>query len=359
MLGRLQRYVMAEVLAPLGAWLSFLFLLLWVMAFLRATDVLLGSAVTPLDVGQVTLLLAPHFLAQAAPPAFLLALLLGFGRLADDRELIAMSSLGVGPLRLTLGPVALSLGVSGVLLALACSLQPWGLNQVRELGQTLIARNLANDVRPGLFHDALDGFTLYTEGIAADGTWKNVLVHDGRDPSAPLLILAQRGGVHGGVESGTLELSLQHGEMHQAREATQDDAQLEFQRGTVKVGLQEAFFQKNRLRSQREEMSPQELWAQGPDARLAFHWRVGQAFMPLGFAFLGAPLGLLRRSGGRARGALFTLGAYLGYYVLARLFLSMGDRGVLPAFVAGNLANFVFIAAGAVLLFRLERKGLS
>ena len=43
--------------------------------------------------GSLILYLAPHFLVMALPIAFLLAILLGLGRLAEDRELTALQAL--------------------------------------------------------------------------------------------------------------------------------------------------------------------------------------------------------------------------------------------------------------------------
>ena len=78
-MNRVSRYLLRELLVPLGVWVAFMFLLLFVMQFLRGTDVLLGSAVRADDIGRLLLYLAPHFLVMALPIAFLLAILLGLG----------------------------------------------------------------------------------------------------------------------------------------------------------------------------------------------------------------------------------------------------------------------------------------
>ncbi len=100
----LARYLLKELLVPLVVWVAFLFLLLFVMQFLRGTEVLLGSAVTLGDIGRLILYLAPHFLVMALPIAFLLAILLGLGRLSEDRELTALQALGISPTQLLAGP---------------------------------------------------------------------------------------------------------------------------------------------------------------------------------------------------------------------------------------------------------------
>ena len=86
----LVRYVLTELLVPLLLWVVFLFLLLFVMQFLRGTEVLLGSAVTPWDFLRLVVHLSPHLLVMSLPVGFLLAILLGLGRLGDDRELLAL-----------------------------------------------------------------------------------------------------------------------------------------------------------------------------------------------------------------------------------------------------------------------------
>ena len=361
----LARYCLREVLAPLLAWLGLLWVMLFVMSFLRGTEVLLGSTITPLDFGRFIVWLSPQFFIQAAPIAFLLAVLLGLGRLAEDGELRAMAALGVAPRRLLAGPVLLALGLSAVMGALAFTAQPWGLKSVRIAATELIKRNLAGDVRPGVFHEEVADFTLYAEGVAGR-RWDKVMVFDGRDPSAPLLVLAQAGEVKPGTaDDETIQLELQRGEVHRAGAASDEYAVAGFERAALTLQVGNNIFLKNRFRSPREEQSPTELLdagveaaAHGESARpfeVAFHWRLGQVAMPLAFACVGVPLALGRR-GGRSRSFLLTLAAYVGYYLLARSCVSMGERGVVPALLAGQLPNLVFIAAGLSGLAWLTRR---
>lgn len=361
----LARYCLREVFSPLLAWVGLLWVMLFVMSFLRGTDVLLGSAITALDFARFLAWLSPQFFMQAAPIAFLLAVLLGLGRLAEDGELRAMAALGVAPRALLTGPLVLALGLSAVMGALAFTAQPWGLKSVRLAATELIKRNLAGDVRPGVFHEEVADFTLYAEGVRGR-RWDKVVVFDGRDPAAPLLVLAQSGEVKPGTPlDETLELQLQNGEVHRASAVSDEYAVAIFERAALQLQVGSNIFLKNRFRSPREEQSPTELLEAGREAaahgessrpfEVAFHWRLGQVAMPLAFACLGVPLGLARR-GGRSRSFLVTLGAYVGYYLLARACVSMGERGVLPALLAGQLPNLLFIAAGLFALGWITRR---
>lgn len=362
----LRRYVVLEVLAPFAAWTAFLCVLFFVMAFLKGTEVLLGSAVTLGDFARFALYLSPGFLVQALPIAFLLALLLGLGRLTEDRELRAMQALGISPATLLRGPLWLGAALSAVMALLMATLQPWGQSMVRWAANDIIRRNLMSDVKPGVFHEEVLGFTLYAEDVAPDGRWRHVLVQDGRDPARPMLLVAREGRVRATEWIDAVAFDLSRGSVHRAARGSDEYATVAFEEASLRASIGEAFLQKNQFRTAREEQTPGQLveaaWRAreaGEDPRpfeVTLHWRLGQMLMPLAFAFLGAPLAVLRR-GGRAWGFLFTLGGYVGFYLLARLSVQLADAGRLMPALAGQLPNLVFIAAGLLFLRRVVRQG--
>ena len=110
-------------------WVAFLFLLLFVMQFLaghRGAARLGGDAAGTSSGWSSTS--RPHFLVMALPVAFLLAILLGLGRLGEDRELLALQSLGA------IAPADCSRSRSRWAACSACSIvllastaEPWGL----------------------------------------------------------------------------------------------------------------------------------------------------------------------------------------------------------------------------------------
>lgn len=363
----LRRYLFREIVAPFAAWTGFLCVLFFVMAFLRGMDFLLGSAVTAWDFVRFTVSLVPQFLVQAIPIALLLATLLGLGRLADDRELVAMQALGVRPRVFFRGPLALGALLTAVLLALSFTLQPWGMRSLRVIAHEIIRRNLVSDIRSGVFHEEVPDFTLYAERVEPGNRWTNVLLFDGRDKETPLLAIGARGAVQPDERLEHVVFVLEDGSVHRAQGFSEDYDTVGFSRAEFKADVGGAFFQKNNFRSVREESSPLELL----DARRAafergeptlplevtLHWRFGQALMPLAFAFLGTPLALSRRGGGRAWGVVFSLASYVGYYLLARAAVQVAEKGELAPMLAGQVPNLLFVAVGLALMLRVERRG--
>ena len=364
----LSRYLLKELLVPLGVWVAFLFLLLFVMQFLKGTDVILGSAVTLGDLGQLIIYLAPHFLMMALPIAFLLAILLGLGRLAEDRELTALQALGIGPVQLVAGPLLIGALLSALMMLIASTAEPWGLSSVKYFVADIIKKNVVGDVKSGVFYEDLSNLTLYAERVEGEEhRWTNVLLHDDRQPSTPLLMLARHGQVNTATAGQVLTLELGDGEAHRTTQGSAAYSVVTFERGEIAVGVEGTMGGRNRFRSPKEELTPGELLRAAHEAErtgedptpfmVALHNRLGNALAPLSFALLGTPLAIGRRQGGRAWGYLLTLAGYVIFYVLMRFFEQKAQEGHLPAALAGQLANLLFCAVGLVALYRVHRSG--
>lgn len=349
-------------------WVTFLFILLFVMKLLQGTDVLLGSAITLVSFLKLLGFLVPHFLVMAAPVAFLLALLLGLGRLLDDRELLALGALGVGPLRILAVPLMLGAALGLFLFGLAASADPWGQASVKYVIAEVIKKNVLGDVKPGLFYEDLTRLTLYAEQVdTRAGQWHHVLISDDQDPREPLLVLAQEGTVDASGTGERLSIQLSRGQVHRAEQSGSDYTILTFKEGTLSVGVGDALFHKDKFRSPKDELTPGELLqaareskARGEDNKpflVAFHGRLAQGFTPLAFALLAGPLTLARR---QARGASYFLAllGYVLYYVLARAFENWGVQGHVPPWLGGAGTNLVFAGLGAFLILRSSRQGV-
>jgi lipopolysaccharide export system permease protein len=356
---------MREVGLPFLAWSGLLFVLLSVTTFLRGAEVLLGSAVTLGDLVRFLIYLTPQFLVQALPIAFLLALLLGLGRLAEDGELAALQALGVSPATLARGPLLMGAALSVLLAVLMTTAQPWGQTRVRLTANDIIRRNLMEDLKPGVFHEEVQGLTVYAGSIDPTGSWRRVLVYDERDPARPLLVLASTGSVRSAGRDDGVNFELERGVIHRATPDPREYATLGFGHATLRAGVGEAYGQKNQFHTARDEQTPWQLLERARTeaspwpSLVTLHWRLGQMLMPLSFAALGTPLAMGRRRGGRGWGVLLTLLGYAGFYLVARLAVQLADAGALAPWLAGQVPNLTFIGCGALLLAWRARRGVA
>ncbi|HET7826752.1 MAG TPA: LptF/LptG family permease [Anaeromyxobacter sp.] len=362
------RYLAKEILLPFVAGVVFLTQLLLATQLLAQADVLFGSGVSPVDIAAVIVDLLPHMLGYVLPIAFLLGAVIGVGRLAEDREVIALAAAGVSPARLVRVPLALAVVTAAIGLWMSLSLEPAALAAGRERLNDVVKRNVTSDVRAGTFYDQIPGYTLYAERVHG-GRWENVLISDHSNPSSPVLALAKTGGLEPVGEGEEMQLVLGNGELHRETAAADEYATAEFRRASLVIGLGTALRDRNALASSAREMTAPAMRARIRDARSRgdaaeawrfegyFHRRLAQPLAVIPFALLALPLGASRRVG-RAFAVGATLLAVVAHYVLLRGGEVLAQKGALPAAVALQLPTIVLSAVALLLVAHQARRGV-
>jgi lipopolysaccharide export system permease protein len=361
------RYLAKEILLPFLAGLLFLTQLLLATQLLSRADVLFGSGVSLLDVAAIIVALLPNVLGYVLPIAFLLGAVIGVGRLAEDREVIALGAAGISPARLVRVPVALGALAAAAGLWLSMSLEPAGFAAARSRLNEVVKRNVTNDVRPGTFYDQIPGYTLYAER-ARGGSWENVLISDRSNPAAPVLALAGKGRLEPVGAGQEMQLVLDAGELHREQADTDEYVAAEFGHAEVVIGLGTALTDRNSLARTAKEMT-----MEGFEARIAAerakgdlaqawryegykHRRIAQPLAMLPFALLAVPLGASRRVG-RAFAMAATVAAVIAQYLLMRTGEVMAQKGVLPAWLSLQIPTIVLSLLAAALIVLQARRG--
>lgn len=362
------RYLAKEILVPFAAGLVFLTQILLAAQLLAQAEVLFGSGVSLLDVAAVIVALLPHLLGYVLPIAFLLGAVLGVGRLAEDREVVALGAAGISPARLVRVPLALGLVTAGVGLWLSLSVEPKALALARVRLNEIVKRNVTNDVRPGTFYDQIPGYTLYAERVR-EGRWENVLIVDRSNPAAPVLALARGGALEPVGRGQDMRLVLGSGELHREDADSDEYVTAEFRRAELVLGLGTALTDRNVLARSAREMTVSALEARvraerekgnASEARRFqgyLHRRVAQPLALLPFALLAVPLGASRRVG-RAFAVGATILAVVAHYVLLRGGEVLAQREALPPVLALQLPTVVLAAVAIGLLVLQARRGV-
>jgi lipopolysaccharide export system permease protein len=360
----LHRLIAREIALPLALSLVLVCLLLVAMQLLQLGDVLFGSGFDALGIVRIAAFLMPHFGIVAVPLAFLLACMLGLGRLGEDNELVAMSALGRSPLTLYAVPVAMSLVLGAGVGLLSFRGEPWGLRGVREQLNELIKRNVAGDVKPGTFFEDIPRFTLFVGRVGAGGRWERVLVQDAEGDGPARLLLAREGRIHGEGADAALRLELADGELHRTDGRTYTAAA--FESGTLRMGVGGMQARQNKFDRPTLELLVEEMPAAARAARAggradvarrietAFHSRVAALLSCLVFGLVAVPLAAGGRAS-RASGFVATLLAFAGYYVAQVTAGGWGESGRLAPMVAAWVPNLVGVVVAAVLGVRLRR----
>lgn len=363
---RIQRYLLKETAFPMLLGLVVFTFVLLLGRLLKLVELVINKGIPLLDIAQLFLSILPSFLVLTIPLAFLLGVMLGFGRLSADREILALKSSGVSLYQMAKPILLLSLPACLLTAAMTLYLRPASETFFRQQLFDIAASHASVGLQPQVFNDEFDGLVLYANQIDdRSGIMRQVFISDERDSSAPTIIIAEKGRLISDSLNQKLLLRLEKGSMHRQPQSKGTSAEestyqvLGFSSYDVNLDLEKQTTATKQRRRKNKEFSLAELYSaietapskkrQGLLAEL--HTRLVVPAAPLLFALLGVPLGIQPHRSGRGGNFALALGIFLCYYLL----LSFADTLVADAgwpAVALWIPNFCFLFSGLYLLHR-------
>lgn len=356
----LWRYLLREVLLHTLLGLSVFTVVLVAQNLLRFLEQLLASGLSVGAVSQLVAIALPSYLAYALPTSILFGVLLTFGRMSADGEVVAMRAGGVSVPRL-LPPVlalgALCAAITGYLLF---ELEPASRyrmkNFVRELGRAVEL------IEPGEFKN-VGGRTVYVADSGDEACpFRGVLIGDLSQAPRPLYISARCAQVD--AEVG-LALDLYEGSIHFSDEESGRYRKISFEKMTISLDLDEIIAGKKRGQdfTMNELLDLRRRFAAGesPPIRgkngarvveVQIHRRLAFPLASIVLAMLAVPLGIRPLRSGRSAGAITALAVMGLYWCLFTAGEVAAERGLIPAWVGMWTPNVLVGTLSIVLLRR-------
>ena len=353
--GIINRYLMREITGIFALGLTIFTLVLLMGRMVKLMEMVVANGVPLAEVIRLIILLLPSFLVLTIPMAFLLAVLLAFGRLSSDNEITVLKASGLS-LGALLPPVLMT-ATAAALLTLFISVEavPWGNTGFKQMTMDVARKYAASAIRERIFRDDLPGIVLYVDQYdEAKRTMQRVMIQDSRDTERPLTIFAKSGLISSDDGTGVLRILLKNGSIHTQQK---DDYRLisfgeylltaESGRSTplvrteMDLGIEELRRGMNSL-----SVSPQTRLKMATE----LHSRFAFPFATFVFAILALPLGLSNRRSGRGSGFTISILILLVYYVLLSFLRTLAEKGGISPVLAVWLPNLIFLAVGLVLL---------
>jgi len=379
----LSLYIIREISSLFLLGIMVFTLVLLMGRLIKLTDLVISRGVPLADVSQMVLCLMPSFLVFTIPMAFLLAVLLAFGRLSADNEITVIKASGISLMQLM--PPVVICGVFAATLTLVASTVgvPWGNSAFKELSVAVLKQNATATVREKVFWDDIPGVVMYTEHYDEEHQkLEGVIIQDGRDQSRPLTIFAADGFIGGDPKRNDIRMVLSNGSIHTVgKEGEYRLVRFDEYAMTIAGSGQGGVLARNEL-----DMTVAELLslinnpATTKSARLKFqselHSRFAFPFAALVFAVVAVPLGMQNQRSGKSAGFSTSIAVLLSYYVVQSFLRTLAGKGIIPPALALWLPNIIFLGLGFYLLrmvsqersifsflprnmFRLKRKEIS
>jgi LPS export ABC transporter permease LptF len=210
----LDRYLIREIAVPFAIALVVFTFLLMIPVMFREAERFIAIGVPLSVVAQAMLLLLPASLSLSIPIAVLLGILVGFGRLAGDREFVAMQACGVSLTRLLrpVGLIALA-GTAASAHQIIVAL-PEANQAFREIAARTLGEQIENSLRPRVLFQQFPNQVIYVRDVRPEGGWNDVFVADVSRPASHTVHLARQGRISVDREKRVVELQLSSGTSH-------------------------------------------------------------------------------------------------------------------------------------------------
>jgi lipopolysaccharide export system permease protein len=348
------RYLISEVIPPFFLGLLAFTSVLLIARILKLIELVVTRGVPLFQIGKLFSLILPTFLEMTVPMAFLLAILLGLGRMSNDQELLAMKASGVSPSQILWPIASLAAAIAAATLFLTMFARPAANFALKRELYNIAKSRVGTALKEKVFNDDFPKILIYVEEIVPPGnTAQGVLIVDRRDPAREDIILGKVARISTDEETNTLGLRLFDGSIYERESARPGFSQTRFNIYDFKLDLDDLIGPVRQKESGPKEMQLSELLSametkqsrgvKTVPEKMELHQRISFGFAPLVFCLLGVSLTLIPRNSrtNRSWGFMLCLFWLMTYYALLSLGKALGDKSILHPIPAVWLPNLV------------------
>ncbi len=363
---KLNIYIAKEVLVPFLLGLVVFTCILLMGKVLKLTELVVSKGVAISEVVQLILYILPTFFVYTIPMAFLLAVLLAFGRLSNDEEITSMKASGISLMQMMPPVASLALIALVANLFLTIYALPWGSHGFKTQTYDIAKRKADTAITPGRLIDSFDNIVLHINGKdPSSGRFREVLISEEKTGESNSTIVAREGEIITLADRLAITLRLYNGTIH--RKNLKDASQyktIDFKVYDIVLAMGGTSEKKGIIAKGNKELSIPELLEKSrqltkkgeSDAtlRVELHKKFAIPFACVIFALIGAPLGIQGKRSGTGHGFIISLTLIITYWMLLLLGESIGERNLISPAISIWAPNIIFLLIGLYLMVKVN-----
>lgn len=360
----LHRYILINILIHFIVGLGIFTFILFLGQILKLSD-LLSKGIHPLDLIHLFSLLLPYFFSVCIPMAFLTAILLVFGRLSQDNELVAMRSSGISLVQITYPIIILSVLLSIICFRLNDKIIPETHYSARKLVTGFGSKNPAGFIEAGSFIDIFPNHIIYVRERKKNDL-KKVVIYQTMENGQVKTITAKEGKIRFDQKSKILSFELINGNIQEPRS---DDIKnffnISFGRYSLSLDTSHIFQNPTMIHKKHKDMSIAEikekasrLKAQGVNTTpllTEIQKKISISFSCLAFALIGIPLGIRTHRSEKTVGIAISLLLVFTYYLIIIVGKAFDEDPRFFPHLLMWVPNIILISLGSYLFKRMAR----
>ena len=310
----------------------------------------------------------PFSLIFTIPWGLLTAILLVFGRLSADNELIALRANGVSVTRVCLPLAAIALACTGLCLWLNVDVAPAAQEKLRSSIFDLATSNPIALFGGDQVIDQFPGRKIYV-GKKEGSRLENIIVFEMDEHSLPTRVThARTGRLEADLPNKQLLLHLDNARYEERDQKNPYDLHrvrdgISMAEGTLPISLEE-LYEKEKKRPSRSALSLSQLLEQlnsgnrkeRSATRTEINKRFSFPFSCLAFALIGVPLGITTHRRETSVGFATGLLVAIFYFLFIIIADTLRDNGRIHPELLVWFPNVLFLAVGGWLFWRLSKQ---
>lgn len=359
----INKYLLKEMMLPFFINLVFFTFVFLMTKILDITNLIVNYKISMFSVLLILLYSIPRFLSFVIPMSVMMAVLLTFIRLSNDKELVALKAGGISIYGLL--PPVLVFCIIGVVLSCLITVygMPWGTVSMKELTFQVAASHADAGLKERTFNDSFKDVMLYINKIdLKKKILKDVFIEDKRSQNIVSTVMAPKGRMFAEPDKLVFHLKLYQGTINQVNLENRSAHSINFDSYDVNLDVKKTLTASKDGPKDEDEMSFGDLKAylksfsqqneQYYTALIELHKKFSIPFACFALGILAVPLGIQSESAKRSTGLGLGMVFFLIYYIMLSAGSVFGETGVYPPMVGMWVPNIVLGGLGLFLLIR-------
>ncbi|MFH1594252.1 MAG: LptF/LptG family permease [Candidatus Omnitrophota bacterium] len=361
----IRNYVLKELVGPFFLSLLVSTMILATGNIVQIADLIINKGVSPVYVMKLFLCLMPWLLTFTIPISVLSSMLLAFGRLSSDNEIIALKSSGVSLYR-----IALPVLIAGFILSLSCvplndKVLPQSGFAARKLIKEIGIRNPIAMIEPGVFIKGFENYIIFVYNIKGN-ILKNIRIYQPQEGRPTRTIVAEEGEIISMPEQNAIKLKLKNGSADES--LPQDPSnfyKLVFSTYYMTLNFKDAL-DIEKLGKKPREMSISELKqeitklerdnVETIPLHIELHNKLALAFSNFVFVLIGIPIAVKMHRREKSINFGLTMVLFLVYWGIMLGGIACAIRKIVPPWTGVWMANIILFMVGMFLFLRMSKK---
>ncbi len=353
------QYIFFEMIPSFLVGLIVFISLILMVKMLSLTEFALIHGVNMQTIGEIIAYMSISLLPILLPMSLLFSIILTYGRLSSDSEIVAMKASGMHMGMLLLPALILATLVGTLSAQMSFNIAPWGNRQFEVLYRKVGNMRAGIALKEGTFAEGFFDMVIYAGEVdSKKGELKKVFIYDEGSGDTPLTVIAKRGRIMPDPEAPghNVALQLSDGDIHRK---AQTQTKIKFDTYTIQLSdpIKEDRSEKSAQSMTLNEVQKKlETTLSVEDRRLMeteYHKRWATSLLCLVFGMIGVGLGTTtNRRSAKSGGMILCIGIIITYWVLYVAAEGLAHSGSVPVALAIWTPNFLFAAFGMETLRR-------